>query len=50
MIGEEGTKPIHVGDHDMKDSEDGGVVHGLYKVLQLEKEEILAPLALLLGR
>lgn len=46
--GGEGTEPIHIEDHEVKDSEDGGVdgenlPPGSYEVLQLEKEEILAP-------
>lgn len=44
----EGTEPIQIDDHDVKDSEDGGadgenLPPGSYEVLQLEKEEILAP-------
>ncbi|KAI0494441.1 hypothetical protein KFK09_024579 [Dendrobium nobile] len=38
---------VHIEDHDMKESEDGAEVDNLlsgsYEVLQLEKEEILAP-------
>nr|QEG03085.1 zinc finger protein stop1-like protein isoform X3 [Cymbidium ensifolium] len=38
---------VHIEDHDMKESEDGveveNLLPGTYEVLQLEKEEILAP-------
>ncbi|KAJ6798136.1 zinc finger protein STOP1-like protein [Iris pallida] len=45
--GGEKVEPTHIQDHDVKDSEDGAdgenLPPGSYKVLQLEKEEILAP-------
>lgn len=43
----EANEYVHIEDHDMKESEDGAEVENLlpgsYEVLQLEKEEILAP-------
>jgi len=45
--GGEGSEPIPMEDHDVKESDDGGegenLPPGSYVVLQLEKEEILAP-------
>jgi hypothetical protein len=45
--GGEGTEPTPMEDHDVKESDDGGegenLPPGSYVVLQLEKEEILAP-------
>jgi hypothetical protein len=45
--GREGTEPTPMEDHDVKESDDGGegenLPPGSYVVLQLEKEEILAP-------
>ncbi|ONK58067.1 uncharacterized protein A4U43_C09F7770 [Asparagus officinalis] len=45
--GGEVNEQIHIEDHDVKDSEDGvdgeNLPPGSYEVLQLEKEEILAP-------
>eukprot|EP00262_Sarcandra_glabra_P000904 TRINITY_DN10943_c0_g1_i1.p1 TRINITY_DN10943_c0_g1~~TRINITY_DN10943_c0_g1_i1.p1 ORF type:complete len:519 (+),score=64.34 TRINITY_DN10943_c0_g1_i1:641-2197(+) len=43
----EGSEPVAIEEHDVKDFEDGGegenLPPGSYEVLQLEKEEILAP-------
>ncbi|KAE8778258.1 hypothetical protein D1007_48838 [Hordeum vulgare] len=45
--GVEGSEPVPMEDHDVKESDDGGEAEhlppGSYVVLQLEKEEILAP-------